>query len=80
MRVTKDSSCKKVMFANVDQGSIILYSENIYMKMPCVVQADAENRHENYLNAINLETGALRYIPSNMLTLLVEDYEFKCTL
>lgn len=81
MKITKASNCRTVMFDQVDQGSIIAYSESIYMKIPVVVQAGADNhRNENYLNAVNLETGALRYVPANMLILLVEDYEFKCLL
>ena len=68
------------MFENVDQGSIIAYNENLYMKIPSVTQVDAINNQTYNANVVNLETGALRNIPPNMLILLVEDYEFKYSL
>lgn len=80
MEITRMNNAKKVMFDQVDQGSIISYVENVYIKIPCVQQVIGIDQHTCNVNAVNLETGALRYIPPEMLILLVEDYEFKYTL
>lgn len=68
MKITQTNNCKKVMFENVDQGSIIVYNDDLYMKLDADTNFNA--------NVVNLKTGVVRYIPSNMLILLVENYEF----
>ena len=74
MRITREIRCPAVSFEGVDQGSIISYDGSLYMKIPEVTYAG------HLVNAINLETGAVRTISSNTLILLVEDYEFKYML
>lgn len=76
MRITKTNNAKKVMFEQVDQGSIISYNEKLYMRIPCVTQVDVANFDTHNANVVNLETGALLHLPPNLLIILLEDYEF----
>lgn len=71
MRITRENRCPTVCFEDVDQGSIVSYDGSLYIKIPDVTYAG------HLVNAINLETGAVRTISSNTFILLVEDYEFK---
>lgn len=74
MRITRETRCPPVSFEGVEQGSIVLYDGELYMKILFVTY----ECHQ--VNAINLETGAVRAISSNTLILMVEDYEFKYML
>ena len=74
MRIVRENKCQPIMFDNVDQGDVIFYSEELYMKIPRVTLGNSD------VNVVSLETGELNYIPANMLILLVENHEFKYSL
>lgn len=74
MRITRENRCPTVSFEGVDQGDIVSYDGSLYIKIPDVTYAG------HHVNAINLETGAVRTISYNTLIILVEDYEFKYLL
>lgn len=74
MIITNLNNSKKVMFEDVPQGNIISYNGNLYMKIPDALEGDYN------VNVVLLETGELKYVPSNMLILWVENYEFKYSI
>lgn len=80
MITTKITNSPTVAFESVAIGSLFEANNNLYIKIPSVVQLDDDNKKQHPCNAINLTTGALAHYYDNMLVHLVVDYKLEYSL